>query len=167
MRFVAVKSEDQQASGMLFRTRDLLVRQRTQTINTLRGHLAGFGVIAPQGSVQVTQLAAALEKVGSGLPEQIRKLGLVLLEQIHGLGERVTGLDKDLGREARDDVEAARLMTISGIGPIIAMAFQAFAPLMESFRRGRDFSAWLGLVSRQHSTGGESAAREGLEVGPA
>ena len=69
MSFVAVKTEEQQARGMLFRTRDLLVRQRTQTINALRGHLAEFGVIAPQGPAHVSRLASALEDPCSGRPE--------------------------------------------------------------------------------------------------
>ena len=107
MRFVTVTSEEQQATGMLFRTRDLLVRQRTQTINALRGHLAEFGVIAPQGPAQVTRLAGALEEVGPGLPELVRKLDLVLLKQIYGFGEQITAVDKDLGREVRDDEAAA------------------------------------------------------------
>ena len=84
MSFVAVKTEEQQARGMLFRTRDLLVRQRTQTINALRGHLAEFGVIAPQGPAHVSRLASALEDPCSGLPEQVRELAGLLLEQIAG-----------------------------------------------------------------------------------
>ena len=82
MRFVAVKTEEQQAQGMLFRTRDLLVRQRTQTINALRGHLAEFGVVAPQGVAHVGRLASALEDPGSGLPGPVRELGGLLLVQI-------------------------------------------------------------------------------------
>ncbi len=155
MRFVAVKTEGQQAHGMLFRTRDLLVRQRTQTINALRGHLAEFGVIAPQGLAYVGRLALALAEPGSGLPEAVRELGGVLLDQIAGLNEKIRELDKQLRTSARQDEETRRLMTIPGIGSISAMAIQAFAPPMESFRRGRDFSAWLGLVPRQNSTGGK------------
>ena len=155
MRFVAVKGEEQQAQGMLFRTRDLLVRQRTQTINALRGHLAEFGVIAPQGVAHVGRLASALEDPGSGLPGPVRELGGLLLEQIAGLAAKIAGLETQLRARARRDPEAARLMTIPGIGPICATAIQAFAPPIESFRRGRDFAAWLGLVPRQHSTGGK------------
>ena len=155
MSFVAVKTEEQQVRGMVFRTRDLLVRQRTQTINALRGHLAEFGVVAPQGPAHVGRLASALDDPDSGLPDQVRELGRLLLEQIAGLGEKVVGLEKELRISARQDEEAARLMTIPGIGPITAMAFQAFAPPMEGFRRGRDFAAWLGLVPRQHTTGGK------------
>ena len=155
MRFVAVKGEEQQARAMLFRTRDLLVRQRTQTINALRGHLAEFGVIAPQGVAHVRRLASAVEDAGSPLPAPVRELGTLLLEQIAALDAKIAGLERELHTCARQDEGAARLMTIPGIGHITAMAIQAFAPPMESFRRGRDFSAWLGLVPRQHSTGGK------------
>ena len=155
MSVVAVKTEEQQACAMLFRTRDLLVRQRTQTINALRGHLAEFGVIAPQGPAHVTRLASALEDPGSGLPELARELGGLLLEQIAGLSEKIVGLEKELRASARQDEAASRLMTIPGVGPITAMALQAFAPPLESFRRGRDFAAWLGLVPKQHTTGGK------------
>ena len=155
MRFVAVKSEVQQARGMVFRTRDLLVRQRTQTINALRGHLAEFGVVAPQGVAHVRRLAAAVEAPGTGLPEPVGALAGLLLERIAGLDEKIEELETQLCDCAREDEEAARLMTIPGVGPITAMALQAFAPPMESFRRGRDFAAWLGLVPRQHTTGGK------------
>ena len=154
MRFVEVKGEEQQARAMLFHTRDLLVRQRTQT-NALRGHLAEFGVVAPQGVAHVGRLASALEDPGSGLPGAVRALGGVLLGQIAGLDAKIGGLEKEFRACARQDEQAARLMTIPGIGPINAMALQAFAPPMENFRRGRDFSAWLGLVPRQHTTGGK------------
>ena len=155
MRFVAVKTEEQQARAMLFHTRDLLVRQRTQTINALRGHLAEFGVVAPQGPAHVSRLASAVEDPCSGLPSAVCVLGGLLLDQIADLNEKVGGLEMEIRASARQDEEAARLMTIPGIGPISAMAVQAFAPPMESFRRGRDFAAWLGLVPRQHTTGGK------------
>ena len=155
MRFVAVKTEEQQARAMLFHTRDLLVRQRTQTINALRGHLAEFGVVAPQGPAHVSRLASTLDDPGSSLPGAVRRLGDLLLERIAGLDEEIGGLEKEIRASARQDEEAVRLMTIPGIGPIGAMAVQAFAPPMESFRRGRDFAAWLGLVPRQHTTGGK------------
>ena len=119
------------------------------------GHLAEFGVVAPQGVAHVGRLALALEDPGSGLPGAVRALGGVLLGQIADLDSKIDGLEKELRACARQDEDAARLMTIPGIGPISAMALQAFAPPMESFRRGRDFSAWLGLVPRQHKTGGK------------
>ena len=140
---------------MLFRTRDLLVRQRTQTINALRGHLAEFGTVAPQGPAHVGKLALAIKDVGSGLPGPVRERGVLMLDQIAGLASKIRGLDKELRAHASRDEEAARLMTIPGIGPITAMALQALAPPMESFRNGRNFAAWLGLVPRQHTTGGK------------
>ena len=155
MHFVAVKTEAQQAQGMLFRIRDLLVRQRTQTINALRGHLAEYGVVAPQGRARVGQLAGVLEDRDCGLPEAVVELGWLLLGRIGELDEKIDGLDRKIRASVREDEETARLMTIPGIGPITAMALLAFAPPMESFRRGRDFSAWLGLVPRQHTTGGK------------
>ena len=106
MRFVAVKGEEQQARAMLFHTRDLLVRQRTQTINALRGHLAEFGVIAPQGPAHVGRLASALEDPGSGLPGAVRALGGVLLGQIADLDAKIGGLEKELRACARQDEQA-------------------------------------------------------------
>ena len=166
MRFVAVKEEAQQARAMLFRTRDLLVRQRTQTINALRGHLAEFGVVAPQGRAHVRRLASALEDPGSSLPEQVCALGALLLAQIADLDAQIAGLERELHIQAREDAEAVRLMTIPGIAHITAMAIQACAPPMESFRCGRDFSAWLGLVPRQHSTGGKPRLGRISKMGP-
>ena len=155
MRFVAVKSAEQQADAMLFRTRDLLTRQRTQTVNALRGHLAEHGVVAPQGIANVARLAAEIDDPEARLPEAVRGPGRLLLEQIGSLDAKIGELDKEVRRRAKECDEAKRLMSIPGIGPICAMAIQAFAPPMEGFRCGRDFSAWLGLVPRQCSTGGK------------
>ena len=201
MTFVTVKGEEQQARGMVFRTRDLLVRQRTQTINALRGHLAEFGVVAPQGPAHVGRLVSALEdpcctvpkevREMAGLlfeqingltmkindlerqlrkharedaaledpcctvPKEVREMAGLLFEQINGLTMKINDLERQLRKHAREDAEARRLMTVPGIGHITAMALQAFAPPMESFRRGRDFAAWVGLVPRQHTTGGK------------
>ena len=154
MHFVAVKTEGQQAQAMFFHTRDLLVRQRTQTINALRGHLAEYGVVAPQGRARIAQLAGVLEDGDCGLPEAVVKLGRLLIGRIGELDDKIDGLNRELRVRVRENEETARLMTIPGVGPITATAILAFAPPMESFRRGRDFSAWLGLVPRQHTTGG-------------
>ena len=89
------------------------------------------------------------------MPETVVELGWLLLGRIDELDAKIDGLEGKLRASAREDEETARLMTIPGIGPIPGMALQAFAPPMESFRRGRDFSAWLGLVPRQHTTGGK------------
>ena len=155
MRFVAVKSAEQQGEAMLFRTRDLLIRQRTRTVNALRGHLAEHGVVAPQGIANVARLAAAVDDPETRLPETVRDLGRELLEQVGILDAKIEKLDKEVRKRAKESDEAKRLTAIPGIGPVCAMAIQAFAPPMEGFRRGRDFSAWLGLVPRQCSTGGK------------
>lgn len=155
MSFVAVKTAEQQGRGMLFRVRDLLVRQRTQAINALRGHLAEFGLVAPRGPAHVGALAAALDDARADLPDAVGELGAVLVEQVAGLDGKIAELDKELLAQARQDPDVRRLMTIPGVGPVTAMAIQAFAPPLDGFRHGRDFSAWLGLVPRQHSTAGK------------
>lgn len=153
MRSVAVKTSDQQARAMLFRTRDLLVGQRTQLVNALRGHLAEHGIIVGQGLGNIARLAARLES--DPLPDLVRDLGRLYLDQVAQISAEIAALDKRITEAARENDIARRLQTMPGIGPICAMAVAAFAPDMREFRRGRDFAAWLGLVPRQHSTGGK------------
>nr|WP_253951277.1 IS110 family transposase [Novosphingobium sp. SG751A] len=157
MRFVAIKTEEQQAAGMVFRTRDLLVRQRTQLINALRGHLAEYGWVAPRGVGQAAMLADLLDEdeMASSLPEPARAMLRVMTDMLDQLDHRITGLDKEIARRTREDEVARRLMTIPGIGPIAATAIVALAPQAASFTKGRDFAAWLGLAPLQHSTGGK------------
>ena len=156
MRFVAIKSEEQQASALVFRTRDLLVRQRTQAINALRGHMAEYGWVAPQGRAHVETLADLLEEeAGASLPHAAASMLKVMLAMVEEFDRRITELDKEIARRAREDVVARRLMTIPGIGPIAATAIAALAPPLEGFRRGRDFAAWLGLTPLQKSSGGK------------
>ena len=156
MRFVTIKSEEQQASGLVFRTRDLLVRQRTQLINAIRGHLTEFGWVAPKGRSHVTMLGHLLEnELGSSLPEAARSMFRALLHLLEALNDKISELDKEIARRAREDAIARRLMTIPGVGPITATAIRALAPPAETFAKGRDFAAWLGLAPRQLSTGGK------------
>mgnify|MGYP002338718989 CR=1 FL=1 len=155
MRLVAVKSEAKQAQGMAFKTRDLLVRQRTQTINALRGNLAEFGVVAPQGPANVERLRAVVEDTETDLPAEVVELAWDLLKHIDTLTERIDAIEAEIKQRARRQDTSKRMMTIPGVGPICAAAVEAFAPPMESFRNGRDFAAWLGLTPRQHSTGGK------------
>jgi transposase len=155
MRFVAVKTEEQQSRAMLFRTRDLLVRQRTQLINALRGHLAEHGVVAPQGPANIHVLEEAVEETTALLPLLIVELSRVFLDQIDGLSKKIAELEKATIHEAARGAMTRRLQTMPGVGPITAMAIETFAPPMSVFKRGRDFTAWLGLVPRQHSTGGK------------
>jgi transposase len=155
MRFVAVKSAEQQAAAIVFRARDLLVRQRTQTINAIRGHLAEFGMIATQGPFHVAKLTSAIEDHDTDIPELARPILSLLAEQLRSLDERIAVLDHELARRVKKDAEVKRLMTIPGIGPITATAFVALAPTAQTFKRGRDFAAWLGLTPLQRSTGGK------------
>lgn len=156
MRFVAVKSAAMQADTMLFRTRELLVRQRTQTINSVRGHLAEFGLIAARGVASVAQLRCGLAEHRESFPELVVELAEGLFEQIAALDQNVAALDRVIRRRTREREALKRLMTIPGVGPMGAMAVQAFAPPMEQFRCGRDFAAWIGLTPRQHSTAGRA-----------
>ena len=147
MRFVAVKSERQQAAGLVFRTRDLLVRQRTQLINAIRGHLTEYGWIAPKGPSHVAMLADLLEEeeMASSLPEAARAMFRLMLDLLAGLNGKIADLDKEIARRAREDEVSRRLMTIPGIGPISATAIAALA------------TSPLGSVSRlfKRSTGGK------------
>ena len=111
MRFVAVKSERQQAAGLVFRTRDLLVRQRTQLINAIRGHLTEYGWIAPKGPSHVAMLADLLEEeeMASSLPEAARAMFRLMLDLLAGLNGKIADLDKEIARRAREDEVSRRL----------------------------------------------------------
>ena len=154
MRFVPVKTEEQQAAAMVFRGRDLLVRQRTQISNALRGHMAEYGWIAPKGLAHLDKLAALLADP-SAVPQGVRSVCMLLLDSLATLDRQIAELDKEIVRRSREDAVARRLMTIPGIGPITATAIMALAPPSGTFAKGRDFAAWVGLTPRQHSTGGK------------
>jgi len=155
MRFVAVKSGDQQAAAVIFRTRDLLVRQRTQLINALRGHMAEFGLVAPQGAARAKGLIAMVADPDAPPADAARSALHALASALERLEVEIRSLEAEIVRRARENEVARRLMTIPGVGPLIATALVALAPPPETFRRGRDFAAWLGLTPRQHSTGGQ------------
>lgn len=154
MRFVEIKSEDQQAQGMLFRTRELLIRQRTQAANALRAHLSEFGVIVPKGIHNIDRLAQYVDGAEQILPPSLVQASRLYLEQIALTNQKIAELTQAIQTYARSNTDTQRLLTIPGVGPVTAMAITAFAPAMETFERGRNFSAWLGLVPKQHSTGG-------------
>ena len=155
MRFVAPKSEQTQAAALVFRARDLLVRQRTQTINALRGHLAEFGIVVAKGPAHVSQLVRAVENPDEPLPEIARPILQILIDTLQRLDEQIALLDREVAQRAKADETARRLMTIPGVGPVTAVALTALAPPAPTFRRGRDFAAWVGLTPLQHSTGGK------------
>ena len=155
MRMVPVKSSAQQARGMLFRTRELLVGQRTQMINALRAHLAEHGIVVPKGLSNLERLAAITRTHEAELPELMREMTDVYLHQIARISDQIAALETRISEEAKRSTIVRRLRGMPGIGPICAMAIEAFSPPMAGFRRGRDFAAWLGLVPRQHSSGGK------------
>ena len=155
MRFVPVKSEETQGAAMVFRIRELLIRQRTQAINALRGHLGEFGQIVPQGAANAARLIAIVEDPENGLPADANATLQVLVAALTHLETEIGKLDAEIARRAKENELARRLMTIPGIGPLIATAIAVLAPPPETFRKARDFAAWLGLTPRQHSTGGK------------
>lgn len=154
MRFVSPKSEEQQARAVLFRSRERLVHQRTELVNALRAVLYEFGHAVPQGIGHITRAEAIID-ADNDLPELVRTECRDILEQIAEKSARIkikTETARDLAKET--DM-ARRLQTMPGIGPLTTLALEAFAPDMAHFQRGRDFAAWLGLVPRQHSSGGK------------
>lgn len=155
MRFVPVKSEETQGAAMVFRVRELLIRQRTQVINALRGHLTEFGQVVPQGASNASKLIAIIDDPESGLPTEATATLQVLIGNLAQLEAQIAELDARIARCARENEVARRLMTVPGIGPLIATAIATLAPPPEAFRKARDFAAWLGLVPRQYSTGGK------------
>ncbi len=154
MRFVPVKGEAQQAALMLHRVRDLLVRQRTQLINAIRGHLAEFGIVEAQGPWNVARLLAGME--AANLPELARGLVRLLGSQLDEIELRIDEIDAQIMAWHKANPVSQRLATIPGIGPLAATAIAATVPDPAVFRSGREFAAWLGLVPRQHSTGGKT-----------
>lgn len=155
MRFVPVKSEETQGAAMVFRIRELLIRQRTQAINALRGHLGEFGQIVPQGAANAARLIAIVEDPESGLPGDAIATLQMLVSALRHLETEIGRLDAEIARRAKENEVARRLMTVPGIGPLIATAIAVLAPPPETFGKARDFAAWLGLTPRQHSTGGK------------
>jgi len=120
---------------MVFKTRDLLVPQRTQTINALRGHLTEHGIIAPQGVLHIGRLAAEVANVNSHLPSLVIELCTLLLRHIAMLDEQVVALDRRVRDRAREDETARRLMSIPGIGPVCATALEALALALSMLAR--------------------------------
>ena len=138
MRFVPVESEETQGAVSVFRVWELMIRQRAQAINALRGHLTGFGQVVPKGAANVVRLVAIIEDPASGLPEQAVTTLRVLIEVITGFDVEIAKLDAEISRWAKQNEVARRLVTIPGIGPLIAPAIAVLGPPPETFRRGRD-----------------------------
>ncbi len=159
-RFVAVRSVENQAALMRHRVREQLSGQRTALLNALRGHLAETGVVAAQGAQHAYELKQLLEQGSDAhgeivVPDCVRAALLPLAKQIDALDETIGAITDELADAAERDATTRRLMTIPGVGPVIASAIVATAPDMSVFANGREFAAFLGLTPRQHSTGGK------------
>jgi transposase len=157
MRFVPVKSAEQQSVLMLHRVRALLIRQRTMLVNALRGHLAEFGIIVAQGISRIRELIAILtgESPDAPLSPLARRALAPLVDQLLDLQPRIRGLEAELLAWHRQSQESRRLETIPGVGFITATAIAATVPDPSLFRSGREFAAWLGLTPRPNSSGGK------------
>jgi transposase len=157
MRFVAIRSIENQAALMHHKVREMLVSQRTALLNALRGHLAEVGIIAAQGACHARALAALIDTGHEDVPTCIAEALRALVGQIAHLDVAIEASDKAILAEARSDDEARRLMTIPGIGPVTAQAIIATlgANGIAQFSGPREFAAFLGLVPRQRSSGGK------------
>ena len=154
MRFVPVKSTEQQDLQSLHRVRERLVSQRTALINHSRGLLAEYGIVLPQGPWRfATQAPAAIAQ--AELSDLTRELFLELLDQLDDLNRRVSKLDTRIVAICRSHAACRRLAKLPGVGPIIATALVATVDDGRHFRSGRELSAWIGLVPRQYTTGGK------------
>ena len=153
MRFVPVKSVDQQSMLMLHRVRELLVRQRTMLATALRAHLAEFGIIAPQGIHRIEKLAAQVHD--PAVPPPARDALKLLVAQLASTWRQIDEIEKKLVALHRTEAVSRRLASIPGVGPITAMAIASTVPDPTMFRSGREFAAWLGLTPKSHSSGGK------------
>ena len=153
MRKLKIKSEATQARASLFRARQLLVTQRTQTANSVRGLLTEFGVTVAKGLQNLERLRE-LVSMNKELPDDLLLALDVLFTTMDRLNEDIDFLTEAISTEVSRDEDAKRLMEIPGIGPITAFAILAFAGDLNGFRNGREFAAWVGLTPKEHSTGG-------------
>jgi transposase len=156
MRFVETKTPEQQGCLMLHRTRHLFVRQQTAAINAIRAHLAEFGIVAPVGRHGVEELLnVAADRSDKRMPEVARACLAALGAQLQLLKTQILQFDRRIMAWHRSNEASKRLDDIPGVGPALATALVASVANPKAFRSGRDFSAWIGLVPRQHSSGGK------------
>src|SRR5262250_25743 len=156
MRFVATKTLEQQSCLMLHRTRHLFIRQQTAVVNAIRAHLAEFGIVAPVGRNGVEQLLDVVADTSDKrLPEIARACVLALGAQLRTLKVQILNFDRQIMAWHRSNEASRRLDEIPGVGPALATALVASVADPKAFRSGRDFSAWIGLVPKQHSSGGK------------
>jgi transposase len=154
MRFVPVKSEEQQATLMLHKTRELLIKQRTMGVNSLRGHLSEFGIVAARGIGRVEELIEKAESDAT-LPETAKAALKVLAQHLEAIDASIAALDKEIAATHAQSPVSRLLASIPGIGKLAASAIVASVPDPKVFKSGRDFSASLGATPRQNSSGGK------------
>jgi transposase len=160
MRFVPVKSEEQQAALLLHTTRQLMIERRTALVNSLRAQLAEFGIIAPKGMAHARSLLKAVKEdadaMVQGLPEVIKDILRLIVGQIQDTDKAIFDLDSKIEDwQTKSPGVSGVLSTVPGFGPLITAAIAAMAPDPSVFRSGRDFAAWIGLVPKQRSSGGK------------
>ena len=156
MRFVPIKTEEQQGILVAHRTRALLVRQRTMAANALRAHLAEFGLVANPGIAHLLALVDKTFADGPRLPAHARRALEILVRRLTELSEEIDALDRELRAWHAQNEASARLAAIPGIGVITATALAATVTDPTQFQSGRQFAAWLGLTPQQQSTGGKA-----------
>ena len=156
MRFVEIKTPDQQSTLMLHRTRHLFIRQRTTLVNALRAHLAEFGIVAGVGRLGVERLVKVIEDgEDDRVPSMARKCLMALRAQLDLVKCQILEADRRILAWHRANEVSQRLDDIPGVGPLIATALVASVPDPHAFKSGRDLAAWIGLVPKQNSTGGK------------
>ncbi len=157
MRFVPVKSVEQQAVLSLHRIRSAVVAERTAQINQLRGLLSEFGLIMPKGRYPAQHaIPAILEDAENGLPGLARRLLHDIYQRVQALNQQILAYDREIEALARHSEPAKRLMSLPGVGAVTATALVASIADPRQFDNGRQLAAWLGLVPRQYSTGGKT-----------
>jgi transposase len=156
MRFVPVKSAEQQAALMLLKTRELLVKQRTMLINAMRGHAAEFGVVAAKGVAKVSDLLQRVHAEAAGVPALAVAMLELLASQLATLDAKLTVIEAKLMAWHKADPVSQCLASQPGIGPIGAVSFALKVSDPKAFRSGRHFAAWLGLTPKENATGGRS-----------
>jgi transposase len=167
MRFVEPKTIEQQSRAAIFRSRERLVIQRTADVNALRALLYEHGYVFPAGSRYLNRIATVLGDVAANLPALIKEECIDLLAQIAEKTERITARTKKLSALAKTSDQARRLQTMPGVGPMTAIAVEAFGQDLAQFKSGRNFAAWLGLVPRQNSSGGKARLGRMTKAGQA
>jgi transposase len=156
MRFVATKTPEQQSCLMLHRTRHLFIRQQTAVINVIRAHLAEFGIVAPVGRKGVEELLNVVTDASDKRLPVVARICLAALGvQLRRLKEQILEFDRMIMAWHRSQETSKRLDAIPGVGPVLATALVASIADPKAFRSGRNFSAWIGLVPKQHSSGGK------------